>query len=128
MRLCAVLNRDVLNRDAGEILNRDAGEIHVHDSNHHFNSAADRSLANVALQLRLGLLSRWRPWPYPDHSDHLGTHGADLSVCQIAAVGESPRARRVNLLSEPVLGYENRHGWRKHGQESQGIEKGKEAS
>ena len=53
-----------------------------------------RSLANVALQLRLGLLSRWWPWPDPDHSDHLGTHGTNLSVFKAESARRSDVAGR----------------------------------
>jgi hypothetical protein len=37
--------------------------IHGHDSSNYSNPVVDRRAADLALQLRVGLLSDWRPWP-----------------------------------------------------------------
>src|ERR1700692_3948401 len=53
------------------------------------DSAADRRAADVALQLRLGLLPRWRARAGPDHRIDSGAIRQNLS----AVIAKSQRAR-----------------------------------
>jgi hypothetical protein len=37
------------------------GSVNAHDSVHYFNRPVDRSITNLAVQFRLGILPKWRP-------------------------------------------------------------------
>jgi hypothetical protein len=49
-------------------------------SNYHFDSVADWSIANLAVQRRLGLLSRRRAWAYSHYRNHSGADGPYLNT------------------------------------------------
>jgi len=56
-------------------------ERHVVDySGHYSDPVADRRVADVAVQLGMGLLPGGHAWPHPDHRDHPGAHRTNLTT------------------------------------------------
>src|ERR1700692_412493 len=68
-------------------------------SHHHSDTVADRRAADVALQLRLGLLPRWRARAGPDHRADSGADGKNLSgrvICSaVIARSEATKQSRT---------------------------------
>src|SRR5262249_33868572 len=71
---------------------------HVHHFDHHFDSAADRSLANLALQQWLGLLPEWRSGSDCANSDR--SAGRWLSLSRHRDVRTCAALRMENSLPE----------------------------
>src|SRR5215471_12369201 len=58
-------------------------DVHQHDPRDHPDPSADRGAADVAVQLRLGLLPERWPRLVGDHPDHLVAAGTYLTVCRL---------------------------------------------